>query len=370
MPKYNYNLFLQNSDSSDHVFCIHSCRPITVIHRIDINQNIALNRTLHTSRKDSYPQKEESFNMLIHAIESSDNETITELLDQFPYLPNMKTTSVTALQYASYLGNIEAISILLKHGARVSSCNNYTTHRESNFIEKIGIMENFKYYYHFQTALHYAKNQDTADILLRNGGKIDIDKKDCLSNTPLHLAILRNEEELALHLVKKGANTGISNSLNKTALHLAVKFGMSELTQALLESETALDIRDKNGFHASHYVKDHDIAELFLENDIDLQQIDPFFSIDEQAVKTLFCMRDKFYHNNGLPLIDFPKEIFDIIIEHLTTKELIEYVDNFYIKPICINLNITYKAENLDTTYDDMLDYQQDTMVEAEEVMP
>lgn len=52
-------------------------------------------------------------------------------------------------------------------------------------------------------------------------GNCNIDVQDSKGNTPLHYATIQSNSKLVEYLLKRGANTHLKNSDNKTALHEA-----------------------------------------------------------------------------------------------------------------------------------------------------
>lgn len=102
-----------------------------------------------------------------------------------------------------------------------------------------------------ETALTYAiqnKDPKMAKILIE---KADINMKDDLGNSPIHLAIKNDKEEILDSLLEKNAdvnNGGLSNKTkNQTALYVAVLKGREDLVQKLLDKGADPNIADSEG---------------------------------------------------------------------------------------------------------------------------
>jgi hypothetical protein len=112
-----------------------------------------------------------------------------------------KTYKQTPLMKASSWGDEKAVRYLLERGADI------------NLRDKLG-----------RTALHLTirpAHVETLKLLLEY--KADITIKDNDGNTPLHLAVLRQNEEITKILLEKGAPLDIRNNKNETPLDLAQK---------------------------------------------------------------------------------------------------------------------------------------------------
>tara|TARA_R110002095_G_scaffold128661_1_gene111447 strand:+ start:1669 stop:2157 length:489 start_codon:yes stop_codon:yes gene_type:complete len=108
---------------------------------------------------------------------------------------------------AANAGNIEDMEELLKKGADINAKNNI------NF-----------------TPLHmavYNENLNMIKFLLNNGA--DVNSKDKSNQTPLHMAAYMNNFDIVALLLHNGANITIKNSRNKTAGDLTKKDAISDL---------------------------------------------------------------------------------------------------------------------------------------------
>ena len=79
----------------------------------------------------------------------------------------------------------------------------------------------------------------------------NISEQDKLGQSPLHLALLQNKEEIFDYLLEKGADVNVGGAKgvlkNQTALYLAVTRGRDDLAQKLLERGANPNIIDSEG---------------------------------------------------------------------------------------------------------------------------
>ena len=89
-----------------------------------------------------------------------------------------------------------------------------------NFVE-VCIQIKYHFIYHYTTLQH--------QMLLTSEQRheiIDLKNKD--SNTALHIACAQGYEDIAVHLMAKGADVKSRNYNNETPLHLASFYGQNE----------------------------------------------------------------------------------------------------------------------------------------------
>ncbi len=95
-----------------------------------------------------------------------------------------------------------------------------------------------------RTALHVAisdGDEDLALTLLQYGA--DINLKTLGGKTALHMAIYQYHEEFALALLQRDADVDIQDNLGLTALHLASITGQSRITNTLLGRRAMVDLK-------------------------------------------------------------------------------------------------------------------------------
>ena len=102
-----------------------------------------------------------------------------------------------------------------------------------------------------ETALTYAiqyRDPKVIKVLLE---KADVNLKDDLGNSPIHLAVARKKDEIFDLLLEKNADVNIAGAdgktKNQTALYAAVLIDREDLVQRLLEKGANPNIADSDG---------------------------------------------------------------------------------------------------------------------------
>jgi len=133
------------------------------------------------------------------------------------------TGTGTALHIAAERQNEEMVLLLLKKGAHVNCRNHYN-----------------------KTALITAVERDHGAVaahLIDHGA--DIDSRDgTRTGTALHIAAERQNEEMVLLLLKKGAHVNCRNYYNKTALMIAVERDHGAVAAHLIDHGVDIDSGD------------------------------------------------------------------------------------------------------------------------------
>jgi ankyrin repeat protein len=90
------------------------------------------------------------------------------------------------------------------------------------------------------TALHLAANRTdstaVADYLLKTEGSGLVNAVNINGRTPLHIAVLRRHEKLAVRMIDKGANVNLPDKQGATPLHDAAEADSLKLAKILIES--------------------------------------------------------------------------------------------------------------------------------------
>jgi ankyrin repeat protein len=148
---------------------------------------------------------------------------------------NQKTNKgQTPLHYASFVGNIKIIKLLIQNGADLMS----KTNGGLNLLH-LAIMGNkITSFYYFNekykisinlkdnkdnTSLHLATYYNSKKIFnyLLTNNKIDINAKNKEGFTPLHFAVISQNQSMIKKLLIKGADSSIRNNQSYTASDLA-----------------------------------------------------------------------------------------------------------------------------------------------------
>ena len=134
----------------------------------------------------------------------------------------------TALHYAALDGNTQMISLLVANGAKLEA----------------------KTYTDSATPLHYAAGRssdssDTIGQLLR--ARANKEATTAYGNTPLHLAIKRDNKACITFLLESGANIEAPNGDGSRPLHVAADKGQVETVKALLDRGANIEAPNETG---------------------------------------------------------------------------------------------------------------------------
>ena len=113
----------------------------------------------------------------------------------------------------------------------------------------------------------------TNDIARVRSTSIDVNVKDALGRTPLHIAAKKGYADVVTFLVERGAKVNITDTEGNTPLILIIhKTGNLEITGRLLERGAAVNMQNRTGETALMYAAWHGhpgIVQLLLENRAD-----------------------------------------------------------------------------------------------------
>jgi ankyrin repeat protein len=130
------------------------------------------------------------------------------------------------------------------------------------------------------TPLHSAviNNQENiAAVLIQAGAKIDAEDTTTQA-TPLHLAALYGRANIATLLIQKGANVNAVMKFGITPLLVASQFKQAQVAQLLIDNpKTNINHADQEGFTALHFVAqngDAIIADMLVEHKANLNLLD------------------------------------------------------------------------------------------------
>ena len=113
----------------------------------------------------------------------------------------------------------------------------------------------------------------TNDIARVRSANIDVNLKDALGRTPLHIAAKKGYADVVMFLVESGAEVNITDTGGNTPLILIIhKTGNLAVARRLLESGAVVNAQNRTGETALMYAawRGHPgIVELLLENRAD-----------------------------------------------------------------------------------------------------
>lgn len=118
--------------------------------------------------------------------------------------------------------------------------------------------------------LHLAilRNEQQVLLLLMQN-KVDVNIVNQDGNTPLYLAVKSNNKEVIDILIKNGANINAVNNNGDTSLHLAVAMNNEEIMKYLIAYQAELNVEDKDDntpLHLAMHLKNQEIMKYLIQH--------------------------------------------------------------------------------------------------------
>lgn len=114
----------------------------------------------------------------------------------------------------------------------------------------------------------------TGDVSTLRDMNIDVNLKDTVGRTPLHIATEKGNIDVAMFLIENGANVNVADANGNTPLVFIInKTGSPKVTQRLLEKGASVNTQNRTGETALMYAAWHGysaIVQLLLENRADV----------------------------------------------------------------------------------------------------
>jgi ankyrin repeat protein len=238
----------------------------------------------------------------------------------------------TPLILAAACRQVDAVRVLFNHGADVNTFDPvYLTcplHLAASMDTKLtqllldhGALVNFPGKSPVfpetwpMTSLHFAVFNahafqgalDRVNLLLDRGA--DINAQSSVGNTALHMAILGAHQDLARLLLQRGANIGVRNKNDKSAVQLARERGYLHWIEEGVPEETFRKLSAGPPLHKSIWSKDHSLVRELLEMGHDIAEED-----QERVTPWEYCIQSA------------DVELAQILVEHMQKHESLNHV--------------------------------------------
>ena len=114
----------------------------------------------------------------------------------------------------------------------------------------------------------------TGDVSTVRGMDIDVNLKDTVGRTPLHIAAEKGNMDVVMFLIENGANVNVADVNGNTPLVFIInKAGNLKVIQRLLEKGARVNVQNRTGETALMYAAWHGhsaVVQLLLENRADV----------------------------------------------------------------------------------------------------
>ena len=157
--------------------------------------------------------------------------------------------SATPLHYAAFFGMDDIASFLVIERSQDVNARGFTRK---------------------ETPLHVASREgflELALILLKHGA--DMEARDASDWSPLELAITGGHVALTRVLLEHGANVNAQDKKRRTPLYLASDWGKPAVARVLLGHGADVNARDKDNETPLHRAKGREVAQILLEHGAD-----------------------------------------------------------------------------------------------------
>ena len=153
-----------------------------------------------------------------------------------------------------------------------------------------------------ETLLSYAirrKNIEISELILTSP-ILDISYQDINGNSYLHLAVIKQLENIIRLLIKKGININLQNNEGNTALHYAYNTGDIKYIAILVEKKADLNIKNKNGLTPEEIEKNSILYLDYLNNHNNESNLNLDISIKTNNSNTINMNNKKYIENTIL----------------------------------------------------------------------
>ena len=195
--------------------------------------------------------------------------------------PNLKTRSGrTALHFVGFGGSCAVAKALLDEKADINMPDD-----EKESVLHIAIGNGHEKRFKFLldhgdvqgNIEHSARPDSPHEINGLRPSKLDLNVVNKSGRTPLIIAMYKNLEQFALHLIERGANLGAKDSLGQSALIIASRRGYTTVVKALLAQSAdpnAVDVDHQTPLHVASENGHYQIVRILLDFEADVSAKD------------------------------------------------------------------------------------------------
>ena len=118
---------------------------------------------------------------------------------------------------------------------------------------------------------------DTLRDCINKGAEVNCKDVDYLGGTPLHIAAMTGQTEVAYLLLKAGASHSVMDKEGRTPLHIAAMTGQTEVADLLLKAGASHSVMDKEGETPLHTAIENSrgkVGDLLLKAGASLSEMD------------------------------------------------------------------------------------------------
>lgn len=189
---------------------------------------------------------DKGFTLLHIAAERGQVDIMRLLLEKKTDVNKLNVNLWSALHSATFACSVEAVQLLLDHGAVVSEDSD------------------------LWTCLHVAAEKGDPpliDCLFKGCKDLDVNAKHNSAWTPLHIAVYNQRTEVVKSLLDHGAKQ-LTDDSKWFPLHLAAQFGPVDVARLLLDQEGVLDAKNHGGYtplRVAIFNEQYEVAQLLLD---------------------------------------------------------------------------------------------------------